>query len=472
MTTKLIGRKKELHEIGAIMANDRPELVAVYGRRRVGKTFLVRQSVGERLCFYITGVYQSPLKEQLRNFGDEMRARTGLKTANPKNWHEAFLMLNDYLLSVPAENRVVFIDEIPWLDTPRSGFLREFDLFWNRYGSTCDRLKLFVCGSATTWMVSKFIGDRGGLHNRVTHAIYLGPFSLNETEQYFQSKGFEWPRYDIMEAYMALGGVPYYLDMVSPGRSVAQNIDALFFSPHAVLRDEFNFLFSSLFNHSNLYKRVVAALARKSRGLTRDEIMKELKVEKGGFLTECLDNLVLCDFVRSYAPFDKKRKGTLYQLTDLFSLFWLTFVDRFQGQDEHAWTNLIDTPLQNNWKGHAFEMVCLHHLPQIKRALGIGGILSNCQSWTGTDGEQAGQIDLLIERRDRVINLCEMKFSTGEYVITKQYREKLIERRELFRRVTRTKFALHITLITSFGVKMNANSSVAQSQVTMDDLFA
>lgn len=447
-------------------------MVAVYGRRRVGKTFLVRQAVGERFCFYITGVYKSPLKEQLRNFGDEMRSRTGQRMQNPKNWHEAFLMLNDYLASVPTGSRIVFIDEIPWLDTPRSGFLREFDLFWNRYGSNCDGLKLFVCGSATTWMVSKFIGDRGGLHNRVTHTIYLAPFTLNETEQYFQSKGFGWQRYDIIEAYMVLGGVPYYLDMLSPNYSVAQNIDSLYFSPHAVLRDEFKFLFSSLFKDSMLYKRVVSVLASKSRGLTREDIMGELKLPKGGYLTECLDNLVLCDFVRSYASFDKRRRGTVYQLTDLFSLFWLTFVDKYQGNDEHAWTNLLDTPLQNNWKGHAFEMVCLHHLAQIKKALGISGILSNCQSWTGSDGEDKGQIDLVIERRDRVINLCEMKFSSEEYVITKQYRDKLIKRRELFRRVTGTKYALHLTMVTSFGVKQNANSSVIQSQVTMDDLFA
>lgn len=469
---KIIGRKKELQEIADIVATDRPELIAVYGRRRVGKTFLVRQSVGDQFCFYITGVYKSPLKEQLRNFGDEMRSRTGKKVSNPKSWHEAFLMLNDYLSNVHASNKVVFIDEIPWLDTPKSGFLREFDLFWNRYGSACDGLKLFVCGSATTWMISKFIGDRGGLHNRVTHTIYLSPFTLRETELYFQSKGFGWQHYDITEAYMAFGGIPFYLDMVSPRLSVAQNIDALFFSPHALLRDEFNFLFSSLFKNSTLYKRIVTALASKSRGLTREDIKKELKIDKGGYLTECLDNLVLCDFVRSYAPFDKRKRGTLYQLTDLFSLFWLTFVDKAQGQDEHTWTNLIDTPLQNNWKGHAFEMVCLHHLPQIKKALGISGILTNCQSWVGSDGEDKGQIDLLIERRDRVINICEMKFSTDEFVITKEYRKKLVNRRDLFRRVTGTKYALHLTMITSFGVKPNANSNVIQSQVTMDDLFA
>lgn len=471
MSRTIIGREKEIKEIKDYVNSDRPELIAVYGRRRVGKTYLVRESVGDRFCFYITGVWKATMKEQLINFSEELNRRTGRKDKRPKNWHEAFGMLWDYLSTIDGKDNIVFLDEIPWLDTPKSGFIREFDYFWNRWASGYSNLKIFVCGSATTWMINNIIGNRGGLHNRVTHSIYLSPFTLKETKEYLRYRGIEWENYDIVETYMTFGGIPYYLDMLEPSLSVAQNIDKLIFSSHAELRDEFNFLFSSLFNESVVYMRIVHLLATKRRGLTREDIKTDLDASYGGKLTEYLDNLIKCDFVRSYAPFGKKSRGTLYQLTDLYSLFWLTFVNKSQGQDEHTWTNLLDTPLQNSWKGYAFEMVCLHHLPQIKKALGINGILSNCQSWIGTDGEEKGQIDLLIERRDRVINLCEMKFSSEEYVITKQYREKMVKRRELFRRVTGTKAALHITMITSFGVKRNSNSNVIQSQVTMDDLF-
>lgn len=472
MEEKIIGRAKEIRQIEQYVATARPELIAVYGRRRVGKTFLVRHTVGACFCFYITGVYKASLKEQLRNFGDEMRQRTGnRKLQNPKCWHDAFLMLNNYLSGVDMDKRIVFMDEIPWLDTHKSGFLREFDLFWNRYGSNCDGLKLFVCGSATTWMVSKFIGDKGGLHNRITHSIYLSPFSLRETEDYCKNRSIGWSRYDIVEMYMALGGIPYYLDMIEPGMSVAQNIDNLFFSEHALLRGEFNFLFASLFKNSSLYRRVIQTIARRRQGMTREDIMEGLQLSEGGNLTQCLEDLVQCDFIRTYSPFGKKTRGTMYQLTDLYSLFWLTFVDDTQGQDSHTWTNLLDTPLQNSWKGYAFEMVCLHHLPQIKKALGISGVLSQCQSWTGSDGQEKGQIDLLIDRRDHVINLCEMKFSTNEYNITKQYRDRLVERRELFRRVTGTRSALHLTMITTYGVKKSVNSSVIQNEVVMDDLY-
>lgn len=467
----IIGRKKEINDIRDYVNTDRPELIAVYGRRRVGKTYLVRESIGSKFCFYITGVWKAPMKEQLINFSDELNRRTGKNNKRPKNWHEAFIQLKDYLSTVNGDSNVVFIDEIPWLDTPKSGFIREFDYFWNRWASGYTNLKFFVCGSATTWMINNIIGSRGGLHNRVTHSIYLSPFSLGETEEYLKYKGFSWERYDIVETYMTFGGIPYYLDMLKPSLSVSQNIDELIFSSHAELRDEFDFLFSSLFNESVVYKRIVQLLAKRHIGLTREDIKNELDSSYGGRLTEYLGNLIKCDFIRSYAPFGKKSRGTLYQLTDLYSLFWITFVDNAQGQDEHTWTNMLDTPLQNNWKGYAFEMVCLHHLRQIKKALGISGILSNCQSWVGTDGTEKGQIDLLIERRDRVINLCEMKFSSGEYVITKEYKEKLVKRRELFRRVTGTKYALHLTMITSYGVKNNANSNVIQSQVTMDDLF-
>lgn len=472
MNAEIIGRKKEISDINRYVNSGRPELIAVYGRRRVGKTFLVRELLGEHFCFYITGVWKAPLKEQLRNFADELTARTGEKQKVPKDWHEAFLRLDEYLKTLHSPEKIVFFDEIPWLDTPRSGFLREFDYFWNRNWSMYNELKFFVCGSATTWMLNKFIGDRGGLHGRVTHSIHLAPFSLCETESYLKSRGIDWERKEIMETYMVLGGIPYYLDKLDPSTDVSQNIDRLMFGNGSELREEFNFIYSSLFNESKIYIAIVKLLSKKRSGLTRDAIKKELGSSIGGKLTEYLNNLIKCDFIRSYAPFGKKSRGAIYQLTDLYSLFWLTFVSNTRSLDEHAWTNMTDTPLQNSWKGYAFEMVCLHHLPQIKQALGISGVLSQCQSWIGGDNEEKGQIDLVIVRQDRVINLCEMKYSTDEYAITKQYAEKLIRRRELFRRVTGTKYALHLTMVTTYGVKRNEHSSIIQNQVTMNNLFA
>lgn len=479
--TELIGRINELKAIRSSVASGEAELVAIYGRRRVGKTYLVRQAFDDKFDFYITGVYHAPLKEQFRNFGDELRERTGQYFPNPKGWHEAFMMLQSYLearLMRSADQDdsgegkvIVFIDEIPWLDSAKSGFLREFDLFWNKWGSRQARLKLFVCGSATTWMLNKFVGDRGGLHNRVTHSIYLPPFTLGETEEYLRYLGISWGRYDIVECYMVFGGIPYYIKKLRKGLSVAQNVDLLCFSEGAELRTEFNFLFSSLFKEAKAYRRIVEMLARKTKGLTREELQKALRMDAGGKLTEYLTNLVKCDFVRCYHSFGKKKRGMIYQLTDLFTLFHLSFIDGTQGQDEHTWTNLLDTPQQNTWAGYAFEMVCLHHLPQIKQALGISGILSNCCGWVGSNDSQKGQIDLVIDRKDRVVNLCEMKFSRGEYNITRDYARKLTERRELFREVTETRAALHLTMVTTFGVKQNAYSSVIQNEVTMDEMF-
>lgn len=478
MEQELIGRKAERQTLQDCYDSGKPELVAVYGRRRVGKTFLVKQFFREKFDFYITGAYQASKAEQLLNFKMTLETYSKQKTKMPKNWLEAFFLLRDYLASLGDRRKVVFIDELPWFDTPRSNFIGAFELFWNQWAAD-QNLMVVVCGSATSWMVNKLLGDKGGLHNRITRSVYLAPFTLGETEQFLQHKGLVMNRHQIVECYMMLGGTPYYLNMLQPRLSLPQNIDHLFFADNAELKREFTFLFRSLFKDSKVYQKIVEQLSKKTKGMTRLEIVKECRVADNGRLSEVLEDLCNCDFIRKYTAFNKRQRDVVYQLTDLFSLFHLRYIKDGEGMGEDFWTGSIDSPQHRAWSGYAFEQVCLHHVRQVKHALGIQGVQTHVCAWSvapsqAPDGtkQEGGQIDLVIDRRDQVINLCEMKFSLHPFELTPTYLQHIIRRRELFRKDTGTTKALHLTFVTTYGLSNNEQRGMVQSEVTMDDLFA
>ncbi|MDO4510371.1 MAG: ATP-binding protein [Bacteroidales bacterium] len=476
--TGIIGRNKERHLLEQISNRRDAQLVAIYGRRRVGKTYLVKRFFNEKFDFYFTGSYHTPTAVQLSMFAQALHEYSGQPFQNFSNWMQAFSALKDYLKSLQKENIVVFLDEIPWLDVAKSNFLPSFSQFWNGWASTCEGMKIIVCGSSTTWMLDKFVGDKGGFYGRSNRSIYLAPFTLNETEQFLKSRHVQWTRFQITKLYMIMGGIPYYLDMVDPAAPFDSNIDALFFGFNAPLKNEYDFLFRTLFKNSQLYRRIVELLSSKNKGLTQIEIKELLKLSDGGELSKALVNLQKCDFIRAYHQYGDKKRGVMYQLTDLFSLFHLRFVDRLNGQDEHYWTNL-DDHTKDAWTGYAFEMVCLHHITQIKERLGIRGVLTNACCWQAKpqvdkDGTswKGAQVDLLLNREDNIINLCEMKFSKLEYVITEAYHQHLEERKATFLHHTRAKKSVVVTFITTHGLKKNMHSDAyLPHQVTLDHLF-
>lgn len=464
----IVGREKEQQMLHDYVNSGNAEFIAVYGRRRIGKTFLVKQYFDEQFDFYATGIYDKSKKEQLANFNRQLNKYSGAYYPYVDDWFEAFTQLQHYLETLRDKRRiVVFLDELPWMDTPRSKFIRALELFWNEWASNQPNVKLIVCGSATTWMTNKLLGDKGGLHNRVTRPIRLRSFTLKETEEYLIKHGFAKDRIQMLESYMVFGGTPFYLSMLNPRLSMTQNVDELFFSETAPLRDEYAFLFRSLFNDASAYRRIVETLAKKAKGMTKREIIEELGVTDNGNLTEILDNLCKCDFIRKYSAFGKKERDMMYQLVDHYCLFYLRYVQHDNSQDQHRWSHTIDNSAKQAWSGYAFEQVCLRHIEQIKQALKIDTILSDVCSWQNAEA----QIDLVIERNDHTINLCEMKYRQEPFSVTKKYYEEMNNRRELFRKATKSTKAIHLTIVTPFGIKDNAQAKDIQSIVTLDDLY-
>lgn len=468
----LIGREEEKKKLQEYLHSNKSEFIAIYGRRRVGKTFLIRSIIGQQACFSFTGMENADMNDQLLSFYLALR-RVWPSAARPHSWLEAFDELQTYLEQLPSGNKILFFDELPWLDTPRSKFIASLERFWNGWADGRHDIKLIICGSATSWMIDHIINNRGGLHNRKTHQLYVAPFTLHECKSYFETYGFGYREKEIAECYMVMGGIPYYYAMMSPKESVAQNIDRLFFSTDGELVGEFENLYRSLFKKAGCHISIVTALAKKCKGLTRKQMIEITKLNNNKQFTIALDELEKCGFIRTYIPFADTKRDVLYQLTDAFTLFHFHYTAENKYQDEKFWTNSLNSARYRAWSGYAFEQLCLNHVRQIKEALGISGILTRVCCWISKaeNGHKGAQIDLVIDRADQTINLCEMKFSHGEYEITKSDDESFNNKIEAFLQQSKTKKSLMLTMITSFGVKDNKYSGKIQRQVTMNDLF-
>lgn len=472
MITEIIGRKSEIQELTESYESRMAEFVIVYGRRRVGKTFLVRHVFENNFDFYVTGLFNKSKERQLENFSNALSEYSGEDCGTPKDWYDAFRKLKQYLKNINRPGRkIVFFDEMPWMDTQKSDFVSALENFWNGWGSGEKDLMLIVCGSATSWITKKLFGDVGGLYNRDTRRICLQPFTLKETEEYLIANNIMFNRYEIAECYMILGGIPFYLSKIRKGFSLAQNIDMLLFRKNCALKDEFKHLYDALFRKSELYVKVVEALSEKKEGLARSEISNITGIPNSGYLTKILSNLIDCNFVAPINLYGKKSRETVYQLSDFFTLFYFRFIKDNFGKDENFWTNRIDSPSHRAWCGFAFEQICMAHINGIKDRLGISGVATVCSAWREKSENGGAQIDLIIDRRDQVTDICEMKFSLGEYSITKEYAESLMNKINVFRDTVKTRNAIHLVMVTSFGLKKNSHSGVVQNEVTLDDLF-
>jgi len=473
----IIGRIEEKALLKRIEDSGDAELLAVYGRRRIGKTFLVRNGFSKKLAFEFTGSHNATLAQELEAFSLALANATGgLQLARPDSWIQAFQMLTKYLTPMVTKQRqIIFFDEFPWINSRRSGFLPAFENFWNSWASKEKNLVVVICGSAASWMIKKVIDNRGGLHNRVTRRIRLLPFTIAEAADYLKSRKIKLDQYQVLQIYMAMGGIPQYLKEIEPGDSAAQIIDKLCFTKDGLLNDEFKNLYYSLFDSAENHVSVIRALAQKGKGLTRNEIIEAGKLTSGGYATQLLNELSESGFITPYIPFGKTSKDSLFKLTDEYSLFYIKFIENSRARGQGTWLMFSTGISWKSWSGIAFESVCMKHIEQIRQAIGIKNVYSEVSVWRyqpKRTNDQGAQIDLLIDRADRCINICEMKFAADSFEIKKSYAKELETKLKIFQTQTLTKKTLFMTMVTTYGLKnVVSYPGLIQQQITMEALF-
>ncbi len=467
-----VGREIEIQKFNNLFLANQSDLVTVIGRRRVGKTYLIKHALKNQLDFHFTGVQNTDKESVIKEFTIKIIELSAGKIPLqiPQTWLEAFRLLRIYLTSLKKKKKMtVFLDELPWLDTHKSGFLAAFEFFWNDW-AVDQNIMVVVCGSSTSWMIKNIINNKAGLHNRVTQYIKVTPFTLAETKQYLYAKGIKLPQYDIVQLYMAMGGVPYYLQQITPGDSAIQNIDNILFNENSTLKNEFQNLYRALFDNYEKYESIIKALAQKQKGLTRQEILEATKITNGGGLTRMLKELEESTFIKIYQPYNNQKKEALYRLIDEYSIFYYQFSP--QKKPAGSFINISQTAKYKSWAGFAFESLCMKHISKIKEALGISGIFSTENSYYFKEKDDGFQIDLLIDRQDNAINICEAKFYGAEYQMDKKEAQHLRNRVEAFRKNTKTKKHLIPTLLTTFGLKPNENSiGLIDKVITINQLF-
>ncbi len=484
-TKEIIGRDKEKEKLQKAFFSKESEFIAVYGRRRIGKTFLIRHFFSKQkgVFFQVSGIHYADLKVQLKEFKKEIERafyNEKVELKAPDTWMEAFEMLtNSISMSDKNKKIVLFLDEFPWMATRKSGLLQALDYFWNRFWVDLTNVKLIICGSAASWIIKNILNNKGGLHNRVTLKLNLEPFSLHETKLYLKYLGVKLDNYQILTLYMCIGGVPFYLKSIEKGLSAVQNINHLCFKKDGLLATEFKELFTSLFEERGQHETLIKLIASKRNGISRVELEKHIQ-HKGGTLTSWLKELETAGFISSFLSFGKER-GTYYKIIDEYTLFYLTWVhpnsqSRLQKEiTSHYWEIISQTPAWKAWSGYAFESICYKHINNIQKALNVPEG-SSATTWRYVPPkkieEEGAQIDLLFDRPDSSITLCEIKYSSDHFVVDKAEAKELLRKKSVYQKIMKTKKHIFVSMITASRLKKNMYSEeLIDSEATLDDLF-
>ena len=480
----IIGREEELATISRLYTSERSEFLALYGRRRVGKSFLIEEAMENKFTFMTVGLFikvdkddaekvESYRQQQLRHFYSSLLEYGLPEEGNPAptNWLDAMNLLKKLLLSKRSRRKVVFIDELPWLAGPQSSELvSELGFFWNQWARKRKDILLIVCGSATSWMIDNVIREYGGLYGRVTETIALKPFTLAECERYWEKRGFHLSRYEVALTYMVIGGVPYYMDSFRPDRTMADNINTIYFNKDKA-RQEFKDVYAGLYSSSEVYINVIRQLGKRFYGMSRTELLEALDKKGGGNFSDVLENLIDSGIIRSYTLYGSPRKQTVYQLMDFFTLFYLRFCEN---TGFTSWRSVQRSKPFYSWAGNSFELLVVEHIQQLADALRIKEYATPF-SWSGDtpDGDGA-QIDLVIPATaERADYICEMKFSEGKYILKEEDADDITRHIEALKNssIHKLSHSIYVVLVTSFGVTESKHRSHLNDIVTLDSLF-
>ncbi|MBF0315441.1 MAG: AAA family ATPase [Oligoflexia bacterium] len=474
---KIIGRENAIEILERIYHSSKAEFLALYGRRRVGKTYLVKEFFSKKqksnpapLFFYFTALKDGRNSEQLFFFKKELE---GVFYHYPlpelKRWIDAFelltLAIHKFLETPSNRSRpiVLFFDEFPWAARAKSGLAQALDHYWNRHWSHLKNIKLIICGSAASWMINNLIRAKGGLHNRLTEVLRLQPFTIEEVSRYLKELQLHYNAQSLVDIYLCLGGVPYYLNFLRRGKSAAQNISQICFGKDAPLAGEFENLLHSLYDNSEIHYKIIQILSTRKSGMSRNEILKKIKLNSGGQISKCLSELEEASFIASFIPLGKKKKDIFFKIVDQYTLFYLSWIDKSSHNIlDHAsaskyWSQMVSSPGYYAWSGLAFEIFCFNNLHLIRQQLGIEEIACKVGAWkyvpSAKNKESGAQIDLVFDREDKTITLCEIKYSLSPYQTDKQEILGLHQKIATFKQVTNTKKQILFALITLHGAK-------------------
>jgi uncharacterized protein len=465
----VIGRKEEKAILKRIVEDKTAKFLAVYGRRRVGKTYLIKSYFNSFMGFELSGQKEGDLQEQLINFARQFTTFFKQKITTPTSWQDAFYLLQKAIIRKRTTKKIVlFFDELPWLAGPKSRFLNALDYFWNNFAQYQKNIIVVVCGSSASWIIEKIINNKGGLHNRITDILKLEPFTLAETEAFLKYRNLRLDRINILQLYMVLGGIPHYLNAIQKGESMALAIDRICFAKNGLLRNEFNNLYEALFNNASLHTTVIRLLAKRKMGLTRKAIIQGTGISNGGSVTRLLSELEESGFITKYLPYGKQQRDALYRITDYYTLFYFHYIENSKSLTKGSWAKQYQLPTWKSYSGFAFENICLQHTAQIQKAIGISGIYTEQSSWVSPKA----QIDLLLDRSDNVITIAECKFHKVPYALTHHDVKNIQNKIDVFQAETHTDKPIFVAMVTAKGIVENKYSiSLVSHTVTMQHLF-
>ena len=493
----MIGRKKEIKLLNEICDLEESSLVAIYGRRRIGKTYLVNHMFKKYrqdcLFFEFTGAYDGDKRGQIDNFIDQVYEWFYVEPSfEIKSWSDAFRFLKrtiDKEIKKRDSNEkvIVFLDEVPWIDrSNKGGFLSALGYFWNTWCEPRENVVLILCGSNSSWIRDKILKNaRGSLYQRVTHQISMYPFDLKETKAYLlEQKGFMIDNKTVTDIYMIFGGVAKYLSFLNPNESSAENIDRVFFSIHGSMYREYDELFSSLFaDKSDYYKSVIELLCTRRSGFSLSDISKAFNEKLGGKLRLAIAELEECGFIKGLSKYGNSVRGVNYMIVDPYILFHHKWIKGFSRNDiatlpNNYWLHKSSSQSYAVWSGYAFEIVVMVNIRLYLNAIGRLGFFSGVYHWqhmAKSEDEQGAQIDMVVNYGNNIFDILECKYYNSEYVISKEYAKNIKNKLSMFKKYglySKQKSELRLVFLTSYGVKMNAEAhSLNISRVCLDDLF-
>jgi hypothetical protein len=437
--------------------------------------------------FEMTGTKDGQLKDQLHNFIRKFERvfypNILLSLKTPATWNDAFRLLTEEIKKIPKSKKIIlFFDELPWLSSRKSDFMQNLDYFWNTEWSQLTQLKLIVCGSAASWMLNHLINAKGGLHNRITKSLLLKPFTLCETKLFLKHKGFSLSNAHVLEIYMIMGGVPYYLNLLDQTRSIAQNINDLCFQKDGILYNEFDRLFKSLFDAATINLAIVKEIAKFRYGISFSELTKKTDKKVGGRFQERLNELESTGFIQKFLPYGRTKRDHFYKVIDEYSLFYLKWIDELNkgihfANEENYWGKIMHSSNWHSWSGYAFENICYKHIDKITQKLDLTHVRCRISHWkyqaTSLDMQDNGaEIDLLIDRDDNAITICEIKYTTNPFVIDKNFAKNIMNKTDVFQSQTKTTKQVFLTLISASGIKKSSwTNDIIHNVITLDDLF-